>query len=117
MRTILLVLGGAATAAAISSAVAQTPLTPEQIRDARRLVAQYCQGCHGMDGMSTQPNAPNIAAQPLEYLRRQIEAYRTGERRDEQMSLAVRDLTDDDISLLSAYFAAVEIEVIRVPGR
>lgn len=116
MRCIATMLALGAVGFAAVSAMAQT-LTAPEIREARRLVAQYCQGCHGMDGMSTQPNAPNIAGQPLEYLIRQIEAYRGGTRRDEQMSLAVRDLTDDDIRVMAAYFAAVEIEVIRVPGR
>lgn len=74
-----------------------------------------CQGCHGLDGLSKQPDAPNLAMQPEIYLARALAAYKTGERRHEQMKVAAEGLSDADIANVSAYYAAIEIEVIRKP--
>ncbi|MGQ0665251.1 MAG: c-type cytochrome [Pseudomonadota bacterium] len=46
-----------------------------------------------------------------------MKADRGGERKDEQMSLTARELTDEQIAILAAYCSAVEIEAVRVPGR
>jgi cytochrome c553 len=75
-----------------------------------------CQACHGIDGISRLPDAPNLAAQPAPYLERALRAYRSGERRNEVMSIAAKSLTDDDVRDLAAYFAAIQIEV-RPPAK
>lgn len=104
--------------AAVSPAAAQAPnLTPELLRDSRMLAASHCQGCHGMDGLSKQANAPNIAAQPFDYLVAQLHAYRGGTRQQEQMSIVAKALTDDEIVKLAAYYAKIEIEAVSIPGR
>lgn len=86
-------------------------------RAGRLLAARSCQACHGMDGLSKQANAPNIAGQPEEYLIAQLRAYRDGTRRQEQMSIAAEGLTDDQILALVAYYGAIEVEAVRIPGR
>lgn len=113
LPAVLLVLA----AAPVAAVEAPPTLTPDLIRDARRLAAGHCQGCHGMDGLSKQANAPNIAAQPFEYLVVQLKAYRDGQRHQEQMSIAAQNLTDEEIVKLSAYYAAIEIEAVSIPGR
>lgn len=86
-------------------------------REGRRLSVRSCQACHGMDGLSKLPGAPHIAAQPHSYLIDQMRAFRDGRRHNEVMSIAVRDLTDREIVDIAAYYAAIEIEVVRIPGR
>lgn len=79
----------------------------------RRAIA--CQACHGLDGIAKLPDAPNLAGQPASYLARELRAYRSGERRNEVMSIAAKPLSDQDIVDLAAYYAAIQIEVKSVP--
>jgi cytochrome c553 len=82
---------------------------------AGRQVALICQGCHGMDGLSKQPNAPNLAAQPEIYLIKAMKEYKDGTRKDEQMKVAAEALSEKEIADVAAYYAAIEIEVVKKP--
>jgi cytochrome c553 len=82
---------------------------------AGRQIALICQGCHGMDGLSKQPNAPNLAQQPATYLVKAMNEYRSGARKDEQMNVAAKAMTDKEIADVAAYYAAIEIEVVKKP--
>jgi cytochrome c553 len=102
-------------AAALIAAVAAVP--PVRAQDvaagARKAVA--CQTCHGLDGLSRLPEAPHLAGQAAPYLERALRAYRSGERRNEVMSIAAKSLSDADVRDLAAYFAAIQIEIKSLP--
>jgi cytochrome c553 len=83
--------------------------------EAGRRKITLCQTCHGPDGMGRLPDAPHIAAQPAAYLERALRAYRSGERRNEVMSIATKTLSDADIRDLAAYYSAIRIEVKSLP--
>jgi cytochrome c553 len=83
---------------------------------AGRQKALACQACHGLDGLSKLPEAPNIAGSPEQYLVRQMNAFRKGERKNEMMTVVVQPLSDQDVADLAAYYAAIEVTV-KVPGR
>ena len=78
--------------------------------------AMMCQACHGLDGLSKTPDAPNIAGQIEPYLVAQMQAYKTGLRKNDAMSVVMPPLSDQDIEDLAAYFSAIEIKIVRVPG-
>ena len=82
---------------------------------AGRNKAIACQTCHGLDGIAKVPDAPNLAGQPEAYLVRELNAYRSGARRNEVMSVAAKTLSDADIRDLAAYYAAIQIEVKSLP--
>src|SRR3954454_6769931 len=82
---------------------------------AGRAKALMCQTCHGIDGLSKVPDAPNIAGQPESYLLAQLQAFKSGARQGEAMSLVAPALADKDIEDLAAYFSAIEIKVIKIP--
>ena len=63
-----------------------------------------------------QPDAPNIAGQTEAYLATQLRAFKSGNRKSEAMTLVASTLTDQDIDNLAAYFAAIEIKVVKIPG-
>jgi cytochrome c553 len=86
-------------------------------RAGRRLAGARCAVCHGSDGIGLQPDAPNLAGQDPAYLAAQLRAYRSGERRHEQMGLAARDLTDEQIAHLAAWYAAIEVTATPPAGR
>ena len=84
---------------------------------AGRTKAMACQACHGMDGLSKVPDAPNIAGQNEAYLVAQLQAFKSGRRQNEAMSVVAATLSDDDIAALAAYYAAIEVRVGRIPGQ
>src|ERR1700734_1776443 len=78
---------------------------------AGRTKALMCQACHGLDGLSKVPDAPNIAGQTEPYLVTQLQAFKTGVRKNDAMSVVAPSLSDTDIDDLAAYFSAIEIQV------
>jgi len=102
------ILSAAALAAAATFVSA--PMLAQDLEAGRR-AALACQTCHGMDGLSKLPDAPHLAGQPEPYLVRALRDYRSGERKNEVMSIAAKGLTDADIRNLAAYYSAIRIEV------
>jgi cytochrome c553 len=71
-----------------------------------------CQACHGLDGLSKHPEAPNLAGQIENYLAKSLAEYRSGERKNEMMTIVSKDLSDQDIADLAAFYASIQIEVV-----
>jgi len=69
--------------------------------------ATSCYACHGSDGISINDLWPNLAGQKQGYLAKQIAAFRDGERRDPIMAVYVKDLSDEDIVNIAAYFSSL----------
>ena len=76
---------------------------------AGREKARKCRTCHGIDGIARLPATPHIAGDDAMYLTAQLEAFRSGERRHQIMSLIARDLTDEDIADLAAWYSSIRI--------
>jgi cytochrome c553 len=77
----------------------------------RAKAESVCGVCHGVDGLAKIPEAPNLAGQSENYLNEQINAFKSGERKNEMMSVVVQDLSDADIENLAAYYSGIEISV------
>ena len=78
---------------------------------AGRQKAQMCAVCHGQDGLAKQPDAPHLAGESAIYLSRQLDAFRTGERKHEQMSIIAEGLSDEDIADLAAWYSSLKVTV------
>jgi len=76
----------------------------------RTMAEQVCSNCHGVDGNSVSPNFPNLAGQVAPYIVEQLKSFRKHSRSDpagfEYMWGLSRDLTDEQIDGLAAYFAS-----------
>jgi cytochrome c553 len=83
----------------------------------RAKAESVCGVCHGVDGLAKIPEAPNLAGQSENYLIEQINAFKSGDRKNEMMSVVVQDLSPDDIENLAAYYSAIEISVGKTPGQ
>jgi cytochrome c553 len=83
---------------------------------AGRQKALQCQACHGLDGQGKVPESPNLAGQSDIYLVKALKDYRSGARKNELMSLAARNLKDEDISDLAAYYSAIAVTVGPPPN-
>ncbi len=81
-------------------------------RAGRQKVAGVCQSCHGMDGLSKNPESPNLAGQIENYLVKAITEYRGEVRKNESMNIVAKDLTDEDIANIAAYYSSIQVDVI-----
>jgi cytochrome c553 len=67
--------------------------------------AAGCIGCHGEDGNSSDQNFPRLAGQYQSYLIKALQDYQTGARNNPMMIGMVKDLSDEDIENVAAYYA------------
>ncbi len=104
MKTPLLVLGLAAL-----SLTCLPSLADAADAAAGRKKAGQCKTCHGIDGIAKIPIAPHIAGESEIYLATQLKAFRSGKRVHEIMSVIAKDLSDEDISNLSAWYSSIKI--------
>jgi cytochrome c553 len=74
-------------------------------------VQAICSVCHGVNGIGTNPDVPNLAGESVNYLEKQLKAYRSGERQHEQMSIIAKDLSDDDIRNVAEWYQALKVTV------
>ena len=69
-------------------------------------ISQVCQSCHGEDGnLALEADYPIIAGQHFDYLVQSLRAYRSGDRDHAIMSSFARDLSDQDIRDLAAWYS------------
>ncbi|WP_223789655.1 c-type cytochrome [Marinicella meishanensis] len=68
-----------------------------------------CAACHGTDGNSVNPIWPSLAGQHAEYLVRQLQLYKSGERDNAMMAPMAAGLSEQDMADLAAYFSSQEL--------
>ncbi|WP_278414062.1 c-type cytochrome [Stutzerimonas kunmingensis] len=78
---------------------------------AAKAKAKMCAACHGIDGIAKVADAPNLAGNGELYLARQLQAFRSGERKHPQMSVIASGLTDEDIAAVTAWYSAIKVSV------
>jgi len=71
------------------------------------IYGRMCRKCHGPDGRG-RGSTPQLAGQYTEYLRLQIERFRSGERTSEKMASHLQPLTGDDIESLLAFLSIAD---------
>jgi cytochrome c553 len=71
-------------------------------------LAVDCADCHGDDGLGDE-DVPAIAGMDAAEHAKELKAFQTGEREDEEgdMADAVEDLSDQDMADIAAYFATL----------
>jgi len=68
---------------------------------------ESCAGCHGDNGEGDGGDIPAIAGLDVAHLVAQLEAYRSGERKNDMMGAVAEALQDQDIAALAAHFAGL----------
>jgi cytochrome c553 len=94
-----------------------TPSLTADIAKGSKIAAAKCQMCHGLDGQAKLPAAPNLAGQTEGYLVAQMQAFHSGARKNDMMSLVVPKLSESEMADVSAYYAAIEVKIGKVPGQ
>ena len=64
-----------------------------------------CQACHGREGISESGAFPNLAGQKKDYLVRQLQDFRAGQRKNEFMAAIAGQLSDADIETLALFWS------------
>jgi cytochrome c553 len=78
--------------------------------------ASTCVACHGANGIGVSPAWPTLAGQHESYLEHALNQYRDGTRKDPVMSQMAGTLTDEDVAVLSAYYAELDgLETLTGP--
>ncbi len=100
--------------AAIVALAATSVATGVSAADAdkgRQKADQVCAACHGKDGNTPiDPSYPRLAGQHEDYLAQALIEYRNDWRKNPIMSGQAKQLSDQDIHDLAAYYA-------KLPGQ
>ena len=101
-----LLLGGALAAAASPAPAADAPPTPAGV--------EACKACHGPNGISSSNIIPNLAGQKMDYLAAQLSAFKSGDRKNNFMSVIAGQLSDSDIHAFAQYWSAQEMPAPQI---
>lgn len=95
-------------AAALATMLAASPAAAFKgdAAKGKTIAASVCVACHGPEGNTPIPTNPNLAGQHPEYLTKQLQNYKSGERKNPIMAGMVAALSDADMRDLAAYYSA-----------
>ena len=68
--------------------------------------ANQCFACHGVNGVSLNPEFPSLAGQNKNYLVKQLQAFKNGDRKSPIMNPMASGLSDKDMENLAEYFSS-----------
>lgn len=71
-----------------------------------KAISGTCTACHGGDGNSVNPIWPSLAGQHADYLVRQLQLFKSGERENALMAPMAANLSEQDMADLAAYYAS-----------
>lgn len=96
------ILGGLLASLLVATGVQAEGEPPPRVKE---VIEMRCVLCHGLEGESASPMYPRLAGQNGDYLRKQLRDFRDGRRVSETMGDMVKDLNDEDINGLAAFFS------------
>lgn len=80
--------------------------TTGDVAAGKGLAAKQCAMCHGSEGAGGA-SAPALKGMAADRLVSQLQAFKSGERKNMMMEMVVKKLSDKDISDLAAYFSSL----------
>ena len=87
-----------------AQAVFDVPRANGDVERGAALYEEECSDCHGPEGWG-EDDAPQLAGQYTEYLRRQLVSFQSGERLNEDMEGIFEELDDRDLQDIFAYLS------------
>ena len=94
---------------AVFFALAVTTFSAKAGLEEGRVKSQVCAACHGADGNSTIPTIPSLAGQPRQFITQALFMFREGQRKNEQMTPFVGQLSNADLNDLAMYFSSQKL--------
>jgi len=104
-----------------SSALPSRPLAAELLARGQQLAKvgdlnlrlQACESCHGPNGQGEPPAVPYLAGQYGHYIAVQIQMFRQGNRKSQQMQDPSHALRQQDVDAVAAYFEQASRSVTK----
>lgn len=97
-----------------AQSVLAVPSVKGDVEAGRRRFAADCSDCHGKDGRGrAKRDAPMLVGQYPNYLRRQYEAFKKGQRgakEDDAMNGILEDVTAEDFTNILAWLTSVQVQ-------
>ena len=75
-----------------------------------------CVACHGANGNSPNPEWPNIAGQHEQYIFKQLQAFKAGERQNPLMTPIAQTLSEDDMADLAVFYSQQTATGLEAPA-
>lgn len=91
-----------------TSANANPTATKGDPKAAEPIVTKVCLACHGIDGNSVAAANPKLSGMNEEYLYKQLAEFKSGARKNPVMGGIVKDLSDQDLHNLAAYYSLTQ---------
>lgn len=73
----------------------------------REIAARACSACHGLDGNPSNVQFPKLAGQVSGFTALQLRNYRSGERPNPLMAAIAKQIDDEQIEAVAAYYASL----------
>jgi len=83
---------------------------------AGKAAAAGCAGCHGDGGVSKTPGMPNLAGLDPKYIIAAVNAYKSGERKNDMMKTLVSAISDTELQNIALYFALQKAGKAQTPS-
>jgi len=87
-------------------AATATPTKADMMARGQQIAGVVCVACHGLDGMSAVATQPNIAGMPEQYIAKQLELFKSGNRKNAIMQGMAANLSAEDMKALGVYYFA-----------
>lgn len=72
----------------------------------RKAQSENCQECHGLSGAGLSPAAPRLSGQHANYLVKQLQDFKSGERLHPVMNSMAESLAENDMADIAAWFSS-----------
>ena len=106
MRFALIIAAALASVSALANPPPAAQIMKGDPKQAEATVTQVCAACHAVDGNSASPANPKLAALNYAYINKQLQNFKSGERKSPVMSGIAASLTPQDMQNLAAYYSA-----------
>lgn len=102
-------------AAAVVAATANAGAASDQSAAAGNAAAGQaksatCAACHGADGNSVSPQFPKLAGQNADYIVRELQRFKSGDRKNAIMQPMAAPLSTQDMEDLAAWFSSQTVK-------
>jgi cytochrome c553 len=78
--------------------------------------AGTCAACHGDGNKTLNDTYPKLAGQYPDYLSKALHEYKSGKRKNPIMGAQAKDLSEQDIADLAAYFGSQPAQIHDLSG-
>jgi cytochrome c553 len=83
---------------------------------AKKIVGGVCFVCHGMEGELSNEGFPRLAGRPADDITRQLQHFKSGQRKSTAMGDMVARLTPDEMVALGHYFSRQSAQPVDAPN-